>query len=732
MSKIVVPVKDKVYSGFSPLTIPGCGIWLDGADNNTITGSSSISGWSNKGLNTDNAFVRTGTASTGFSASLSVNGLNFIRVPSGGNTLGLTTTLNTQPRSWFFVCRGTGASTYTYMIQATVTYSDSIYYENLSGGPAILEGVNGYTFNVGGYVSAAEQSVPSVFSFVNAVNSSCNAFSYNGTPRATPSGFAAGAAGYNTGNITYSFGNGGFDFMEIIFYSNDLLPRHREQVEGYLGWKWGIRTSFPTTHPYYSYPPAIRLFKPSDLAGNVLWVDPSDVSTLTFASGTSNVTSMSDKGSNGPLFATSGTVPLCNSVIGGLSALYFASVYTNYMGATVNPITSSNLSIFAVSVQSNGGSQSAAGRLLSFGSNGQYDFNNNLYGFVGNNSSNNLSPYRNGWKSGVTLTGGQPYVSSTIYDGTNATITAYGVSYAGSTATSSAGGGSFYINTFIIGAEPAPDGNAAWYGYIGEIIVYDRTLLTGERQLVEGYLAWKWGVKTYLTSNHVSVKFRPYIVPPIYSTSGVTNRLYMYFPFNGSATDMCGTLTTIPNITFTGAGPSYVSGLYSRQAVYLPNESQSARHLVANTYFTTATMPTSNFTVCMWYNPTNVQYGSLFHSVGNGSYVASSVVLVIIGGVTYAAYMAQRGMSGASVSTGTWYHATITYDGYNLAFYHNAIFYNSINASGIATPYVSGFEIGNAQDSSSTYYPFSGYIQDYRIYNRIIAPAEISNIYSNS
>jgi hypothetical protein len=496
-------------------------------------------------------FVRTGSASTGFSAGLNVNGLNFIRVPSGGSTLGLTTALNTQARSWFFACRGTGASTYTYLIQATVYQSDSIYYESVSGNPILLEGPNSVNFSVGGYVSAAEQSVPSVFSFVvSAVTASSNVFTYDGQIRATPSEFNTIANAFNTGNITYSFGNGGFDFMEILFYSNDLLPKHRQQVEGYLGWKWGVKTSFPTTHPYYLNPPAIRLFKPSDLTSNVLWIDPSDLSTLTFRSGTSNVTYMADKSLNGYTGITSGTVPLCNSVIGGLPALYYASVYTNYISVSVSlPITSSNLSIFAVSVQSNYGSQSAAGRLLSFGSNGQYDFNSNLYGFIGNQGNTNLSPYRNGWKTGLSLTAGQPYVTSTIFDGTNVTMTSYGVSYAGSNATSAAGGGSFYINTFIIGAEPAPDGNAAWYGYIGEIIVYDRTLLLGERQLVEGYLARKWGVNGYLTTNHVSYNFRPYIVAPPYDDYLLTT----FYSNTGSGPDLSGPLNAGGNGVNWGA-----------------------------------------------------------------------------------------------------------------------------------------------------------------------------------
>jgi hypothetical protein len=422
---------------------------------------------------------------------------------------------NLTAYSLFWVGRQTGGtnrrvltsnSSFNHLFGYWGGYKKGLYIDN---NPGYIPG--GYA-NTAGFTGGASDTAWDLMSHTRTAGGSWT-FGWNGTP--TYSGSTSSANGTNLFiNSGYTGETSDCEFGEIIIYNNVLTTEQVQAVEGYLARKWGLISSLPVTHPYYSYPPAIRLFKPSDLTSNVLWIDPSDASTLTFRSGTSNVNYMADKSSNAYTGIANGTVPLCNSVIGGLPALYYTSLYTNYIGISVTPITSSTLSIFAVSVQSNGGGQSAAGRLLSFGSNDQYDFNNNLYGFVGNNGNTNLSPYRFGWKTGLALTAGQPYVSSTIYDGTNVTITSYGVSFVGSNATSSAGGGSFYINTFIIGAEPAPDGNAAWYGYIGEIIVYNRTLVPSERQLVEGYLARKWGLSSYLTTNHVSYKFRPYTLYP--------------------------------------------------------------------------------------------------------------------------------------------------------------------------------------------------------------------------
>ena len=44
--------------------------------------------------------------------------------------------------------------------------------------------------------------------------------------------------------------------------------------------------------------------------------------------------------------------------------------------------------------------------------------------------------------------------------------------------------------------------NEAWPGHICEIILYSNVLTENQRQQVEGYLAWKWGLQKSLVSNH--------------------------------------------------------------------------------------------------------------------------------------------------------------------------------------------------------------------------------------
>ena len=42
---------------------------------------------------------------------------------------------------------------------------------------------------------------------------------------------------------------------EVIVYSTTPSDQQRQQIEGYLAWKWGLQTNLPAGHPYKNYPP---------------------------------------------------------------------------------------------------------------------------------------------------------------------------------------------------------------------------------------------------------------------------------------------------------------------------------------------------------------------------------------------------------------------------------------------------------------------------------------------
>ena len=46
------------------------------------------------------------------------------------------------------------------------------------------------------------------------------------------------------------------NICEILIYNTPISTSYRQQVEGFLAWKWNINSQLPTGHPYYSAPPA--------------------------------------------------------------------------------------------------------------------------------------------------------------------------------------------------------------------------------------------------------------------------------------------------------------------------------------------------------------------------------------------------------------------------------------------------------------------------------------------
>jgi len=46
------------------------------------------------------------------------------------------------------------------------------------------------------------------------------------------------------------------DIAELLVFSGTLSPADRQEIEGYLAWKWGFQASLPDGHPYKSAPPA--------------------------------------------------------------------------------------------------------------------------------------------------------------------------------------------------------------------------------------------------------------------------------------------------------------------------------------------------------------------------------------------------------------------------------------------------------------------------------------------
>jgi len=58
------------------------------------------------------------------------------------------------------------------------------------------------------------------------------------------------------GNATFRDSmDGTYQLYEVLIYNSYLSTNQRQQIEGYLAWKWGLQANLPANHPYFFAPP---------------------------------------------------------------------------------------------------------------------------------------------------------------------------------------------------------------------------------------------------------------------------------------------------------------------------------------------------------------------------------------------------------------------------------------------------------------------------------------------
>jgi len=160
-----------------------------------------------------------------------------------------------------------------------------------------------------------------------------------------------------------------------------------------------------------------------------------------------------------------------------------------------------------------------------------------IFSYKGN--YNPLIQFGSNGSGGTIEYGGQPQGSLTntsLYTGsygaasvTASTSIANGTRFL--TTSTSAGGISLYANGSIVASTTntyssrvgytnkigKADSETPLIGYISELIVFNASLLSTDRQRIEGYLAWKWGLQTSLPSSHPFYSASPGIVGPLFT-----------------------------------------------------------------------------------------------------------------------------------------------------------------------------------------------------------------------
>jgi hypothetical protein len=318
--------------------------------------------------------------------------------------------------------------------------------------------------------------------------------------------YAYGTLSLNaTGSFPFSAGNtniGGFGIAngnylngrvsEVLIYNTVLTLTQRQNVEGYLAWKWGLQTQLPSNHPYRNSQP----FPQQPIIGLQVWVDGSDpLNTGTPPANGAAVTTWSDKsGKSNNMIASNNATYSANSQ-NGLGSITFNN--SMYRSAITN-ISYYPLDVYVVvklnSVSTHfdviGASQIAGSNFnsLSFS-----EFTTSRW----HNGSTNFSRTSNAVATANETSTNFLLMSWSIANN-NFYIYRNGVQIMFTSSYTFTPPASV---VFLLGkrVDTTPGQGA---GSIAEVLGYTSQLNTANRQDAEGYLAWKWGLQSQLPTNH--------------------------------------------------------------------------------------------------------------------------------------------------------------------------------------------------------------------------------------
>ena len=216
------------------------------------------------------------------------------------------------------------------------------------------------------------------------------------------------------------------------------------------------------------------------------WIDASDADTVTLISG--NIQSISDKTGNGfTVTAPSSTKRPTQSTWQGRNAIQIVTSEADgaRLDTASNVIgTNDDFTIFSVMTQSTIGRGEDGS-----GSGWSIRLIENHIQIVVLTGGGTGTPH-------VTLGAGKLQVAMFDQNAAELNLSINGGSYTTTTGTRTD------LRTSSVFLQLGAFNGSSVAGYIGEVIVLNRVATNDEKQKVEGYLAWKWGLETDLPAGH--------------------------------------------------------------------------------------------------------------------------------------------------------------------------------------------------------------------------------------
>ena len=517
---------------YGPLSLPGatCALWLDGADplgNNTVPANgATVSSWVDKSRNGRNATQVGGsltyssslqgiTFDGGSSSYYSVPSATF---PTGNTAYSIFAVVQTSlPAGHYSHIFGFGDLFTANGAVDMPIYPNGIvetgwWTNNIQSAAGVVTAntriILGSTYNLTGiflYGNGATIASSTSIGIRNGVS----ATGYIGCPPGGGAISPPGAAG--TQNFIGTM-------HEAILFSGALTTPQQQSIEGYLAQKWGLTSQLPPGHPglrqtLYNgkvYQPQIALqnafyanYFPLSVASCAMWLDGADPAGTGIApANNSAIATWIDKSGNGCNATASSSKPtfLSNQYNGyGLinfgGGVYFSNATFNYNlpNRTLFIVCSSTVAGYTgfLSFNNTSGTDYSASNTINYASPGTNSFQiasalsapgGGFNVFFGTGSTTQFAIY------GDTFSGN---TESYFMNGSNMGSTTTSTTFGAST--------SIYIGARQLGGFT---GTYSITGKISELIIYNYAIRLNQRQQIEGYLAWKWGLQSSLPITH--------------------------------------------------------------------------------------------------------------------------------------------------------------------------------------------------------------------------------------
>lgn len=516
---------------FQPTQTSGCVLWLDGGDASTMytdiggttpvsSSGQSIAYWRDKSTSANHATNATNQPTVLLGAQNKLPLVNF----NGSQYLNLTVAklpTGSTPFTFFFLVRTASSAVQVYFTYGTATngqcvqlyYNNYILYNDLYGaaGPSDNTTYNG-TFALMATTASATVYTAWDYSVGFAVANNVPITLNTGTS------FAYLGVGQVSNSLTFYL-NG--QIAEVISYNRVVSTFERQQIEGYLAWKWGVQANLPASHPYINYPPYasppfptpvsiprsmtnVQIFQPIQIPGCVIWLDAADRGTVGFSG--SAVSTWTSKGSASLTATSVGAGSILYSNYNGYPSLYFNGSSTKLTTGTVpsygttgttwitvsanlTPITATTPVDSSVVIATLGGtSPEKSIRYQYLNQFTIYAINNGFLRGVIDENTNGIRGFLDQAATFVSYVNG-----NLVKNDTNPATYQAGVNQA------------FQLGNWNTGY---------LLGHIQEVLIYNSVLSLANYQRIEGYLAWKWGLQGLLPASHPFKNYPMYALPP--------------------------------------------------------------------------------------------------------------------------------------------------------------------------------------------------------------------------